>query len=95
MTSKARKSRFFVGLSRKIKTLSWSDRATTKIEPQKDGSIIFSAEVAGTDEVRHWVLSWGKSAEVISPEFLRREIAQELSDCLGKYAPETVEAERV
>jgi len=30
-----------------------------KIEPQKDGSIIFSAEVAGTEEVKHWVSSWG------------------------------------
>jgi predicted DNA-binding transcriptional regulator YafY len=66
-----------------------------KIEPQKDGSIIFSAEVAGTDEVKHWVLSWGTSAEVIAPEYLRQEIAQELSDCLGKYELESVEADRI
>ncbi len=68
---------------------------TQQIEPQKDGSIIFSAEAAGTDEVKHWVLSWGTSAEVIAPEYLRQEIAQELSDCLGKYAPDSIEAETV
>jgi len=68
---------------------------TQQIEPQKDGSIIFSAEVAGTDEVRHWVLSWGKNCEVIEPSSLRQEIAQELSDCLGKYDPESAEVERI
>jgi predicted DNA-binding transcriptional regulator YafY len=65
------------------------------IEPQKDGSIIFSAEVAGTDEVKHWVMSWGRQAEVLEPGNLREEIAQELSDCLGKYELESVEAEKI
>jgi predicted DNA-binding transcriptional regulator YafY len=65
------------------------------IEPQKDGSIIFSAEVAGADEVKHWVMSWGTNAEVLTPEFLRREIAQELSNSLKKYLPESIEAERI
>jgi predicted DNA-binding transcriptional regulator YafY len=66
-----------------------------EIEPQKNGSIIFTAEVAGREEVKHWVMSWGNNAEVISPEFLRREIATELQDCLEKYVPESVEVERV
>jgi predicted DNA-binding transcriptional regulator YafY len=65
-----------------------------KIEPQKDGSIIFSAEVAGTDEARHWVLSWGKNAEVLIPEQLRLEIATELQDSLRKYAQDVEKAER-
>jgi len=41
------------------------------------------------------VLSWGKNAEVISPEYLRQEIAQELSDSLRKYVPESLEAEKI
>jgi predicted DNA-binding transcriptional regulator YafY len=67
---------------------------TQEIEPQKDGSIIFSAEVAGTEEVKHWVLSWGSQAEVIEPGFLREEIAQELKNCLKKYSQELERAER-
>jgi predicted DNA-binding transcriptional regulator YafY len=63
-----------------------------KIEPQKDGSIIFSAEVAGVEEVKHWVLSWGRSCEVIEPQFLREEIAQELSECVEKYSHEIEKA---
>ena len=65
-----------------------------KIVPHKDGSIIFSAEVAGTDEVKHWVLSWGTSAEVIEPELLRRELATELQNSLRKYAQDIEKAER-
>jgi len=65
-----------------------------RIEPQKDGAIVFSAEVAGTDEVRHWVLSWGKNAEVLTPEQLRLEIATELQDSLKKYAQDVEKAER-
>ena len=59
---------------------------TQRIEPQTDGSIVFSAEVAGTDEVKHWVLGWGRHAEILEPEFLRREVVQELSDCVKTYA---------
>jgi predicted DNA-binding transcriptional regulator YafY len=64
-----------------------------EIEPQKDGSIIFSAEVAGTEEVKHWVLSYGNKAEVLEPQHLREEIASELIDCLDKYSEEARKAE--
>jgi predicted DNA-binding transcriptional regulator YafY len=65
-----------------------------KIEAQRDGSIIFSAKVAGTDEVKHWVLGWGKNAEVLTPDFLREKLARELSESLRKYSLETRQAER-
>jgi predicted DNA-binding transcriptional regulator YafY len=87
------KIRFEKKIAGYIKEKIWHH--SQKIEPQKDGSIIFSAEVAGTDEVRHWLLSWGRCAEVITPQFLREEIARELSDCLKKYEPESMELESV
>ena len=65
------------------------------IEPQKDGSIVFSAEVAGTDEVRHWVLSSGNKAKVLKPIYLREEIAGELTKCLDKYSAEARKADRL
>ena len=68
---------------------------TQKIEPQKDGTIIFTAEVAGTDEVRHWVLSWGDKAEILEPALLREEISRELTECLDKYAKEARKAQPV
>jgi predicted DNA-binding transcriptional regulator YafY len=68
---------------------------TQKIEPQKDGSVIFSAEVAGVEEVKHWVLSWGKNAEVIAPDFLRYEITSELRATLKKYLDKAAIADEV
>ena len=58
---------------------------TQRIEAQKDGSIVFSAKVAGTDEVKHWVLGWGKHAEILKPDFLREEVVRDLSDCVKAY----------
>jgi len=35
------------------------------------------AEVAGTDEIRFWVMNWGSHAEVLEPKSLRSEIRAE------------------
>jgi len=45
-----------------------------EINQQDDGSIIFEAEVAGTDEIKFWIISWGSNAEVLEPESIRDEI---------------------
>jgi predicted DNA-binding transcriptional regulator YafY len=59
--------------------------ATQTITPQKDGSILFEARVAGTDEIKFWVMSWGAKAQVLSPESLRNEIISEAEDTLRNY----------
>jgi len=46
-------------------------------ESQKDGSIVFEAEVAGTEEIKFWVMSWGSKALVLEPDSLRQEISAE------------------
>jgi predicted DNA-binding transcriptional regulator YafY len=55
------------------------------IEQQADGSVIFRAEVAGTKEIKFWVMSWGASAQVLAPESLREEIAAEAAGMLQNY----------
>jgi predicted DNA-binding transcriptional regulator YafY len=57
-----------------------------KIHNQKDGSIIFEAEVAGTDEIKFWVMNWGSQAEVLEPEKLREEIRAEAEAMLVHYS---------
>jgi len=44
---------------------------TQEIVPQKDGAIILEAEVAGTEEIKFWVMSWGPKAEVLEPQSVR------------------------
>ncbi len=58
---------------------------TQKIEPQNDGSIIFKARVAGTDEIKFWLLSWGSKAQVLQPAALRDEIISEAQAMLQNY----------
>jgi predicted DNA-binding transcriptional regulator YafY len=48
-----------------------------RIIRQDDGSIIFSVEVAGTDEIKSWIMGWGAQARVLEPPKLQQEIAAE------------------
>ena len=58
---------------------------TQKIEPQKDGSLIFEARVAGTDEIKFWLMSWGSKAQVLFPAALRDEMISEAKAMLQNY----------
>jgi predicted DNA-binding transcriptional regulator YafY len=59
--------------------------ASQKLLPQKDGSMIFEAEVAGTEEIKRWILTWGAKAKVLAPDFLRQEIRREAEKMLKTY----------
>jgi len=67
-----------------IKEKVWQENQ--QISPQSDDSIIFEAEVAGTDEIKFWIMSWGSHALVLEPESLRDEIRAEADAVLAKYA---------
>ena len=54
---------------------------------QDDGSIILETEVAGTDEIRFCIMSWGSGAEVLSLPSLRDEIKEETEMMAGRYEP--------
>jgi predicted DNA-binding transcriptional regulator YafY len=66
-----------------IKEKIWHE--SQRLEPQKDGSIFFEAEVAGTDEIKFWIMSWGSKAQVLEPESLRDEILRETEVMLERY----------
>jgi predicted DNA-binding transcriptional regulator YafY len=55
------------------------------VEKQKDGSLIFKAEIAGTEEIKFWILRWGKDAVVLKPDSLREEIRMEAEGILREY----------
>jgi predicted DNA-binding transcriptional regulator YafY len=57
-----------------------------KITDQKDGSVIFEAEVAGTEEVKFCVLNWGPKALGVEPHLLRDEIRAEVGMMLEEYS---------
>ena len=65
-----------------------------EIHQQDDGSIIFEAEVAGTQEIKFWVMSWGSHALVLEPESLRDEIRAEAEAMYHRYGREAEKEER-
>ena len=66
-----------------IKEKIWHE--SQQIHPKDDGSIIFEAEVAGTDEIGFWIMTWGSKAEVLEPDSLREEIRSEAEMMANRY----------
>jgi predicted DNA-binding transcriptional regulator YafY len=57
-----------------------------KLHERKDGSLVFEAEVAGTQEIKRWVMRFGSKARVLEPESLRVEIRMEAAEMLASYS---------
>ena len=77
------KIHFSADIAGYIREKTW--HASQKIDVQEDGSILFTARVAGTDEIKFWVLRWGDKARVLAPASLRNEIKAEAEAILKNY----------
>jgi predicted DNA-binding transcriptional regulator YafY len=72
--------RFRPSVAARVGETIWHPSQRT--EREADGSLVWRATIAGTIEIRLWVLSWGADVEVVSPAALRSEVA----DILGRAA---------
>jgi proteasome accessory factor B len=75
--------RFDKNVAGYIKERTWHE--SQKIKQNKDGSITVTFTVAGTKEIKYWVLSYGQSAEIMHPKALRDEIKKDLTLALKRY----------
>jgi len=66
-----------------IKEKTWHESQV--ITQQRDGSVIFDAEIAVTAELLSWIMSWGAKAEVLEPESLKDQIHKEALAMLKAY----------
>ncbi len=66
--------RFTPTVAARVGEATW--HASQRVERETDGSLIWRATVAGTIEIRLWILSWGDDVEVLEPEELRKDVAQ-------------------
>jgi len=76
--------KFHGSLDRYLKENIW--HASQVFEKDKDGSLLMSMEVGGLVEVMSWVLGFGRQAEVLEPEHLRKAVAEELVASAEKYS---------
>lgn len=63
---------------------------TQKIKDNSDGSIVFEAEVAGTREIKFWIMRWGAEAQVLAPASLRDELRIEAETVAGYYRGDAI-----
>lgn len=77
------KLRFSAKVARYVARRRW--HPTLAIARGDDGALEATMDVAGTDELKAWVLSFGSECEVVEPRRLREEIAGTLAQALAKY----------
>ena len=75
--------KFSAGVAPLIKEVNW--HSTQRIEDLPDGSILYTATVAGTKEISSWILSYGNQAEVLSPQSLRKKMTAVVEKMHRRY----------
>jgi predicted DNA-binding transcriptional regulator YafY len=75
--------RFAPRVASRVLEATWHPTQTVATEP--DGSLHWRATVAGTIEIRLWILAWGDDVEVLAPESLREDVAGTLRRAVTRY----------
>jgi len=78
------KVRFHKSLTRYLLERHW--HPSQKNKKLKDDSLELTFEVAGTKEIKTWILGFGSLAKVLEPASLVKEIKDDLGKALKSYA---------
>ena len=78
--------RFSPSVAARVREATW--HPTQEVVQDEDGSLTWRATVAGTIEIRLWILSWGDDVEVLAPTELRKDVAQTHRRAGERYAAE-------
>ncbi len=78
------KVRFHKALTRYLLERRW--HPSQKNKKLKDGSLELVFEVAGTKEIKTWIMGFGSLAKVLEPASLVKEIKDDLGKSLKTYA---------
>ncbi|MEY8001470.1 helix-turn-helix transcriptional regulator [Clostridium sp. Mt-5] len=75
--------KFSRNMSHFIEDIKWN--SNQHIDELEDGHILLSLYVDDIEDIKEWVMGFGKSAEIIEPEGLRKNIKLELEELYKKY----------
>jgi proteasome accessory factor B len=76
--------RFAPSVAARVGEATWHPSQAVAELP--DGSLEWRARVAGTIEIRLWILSWGDEVEVLEPAALRAAVAATHARAAARYA---------
>jgi proteasome accessory factor B len=82
--------RFAPRVAARVLEATW--HPTQSVATEADGSLLWRATVAGTIEIRLWILSWGDDVEILAPATLRGDVAATLRQALKRYEETADEA---
>ena len=82
--------RFEPAVAARVRETTW--HPSEQVEVEADGSLRWRATVAGTIEIRVWILQWGHQVEVLEPAELRDEVAAIHRVAAARYKGEPTEA---
>ena len=83
--------RFSPRVARYVEEGRWHE--SQKLKRQRDQSVMAEFRLSDTEEIKRWLLSFGRYAEVLEPESFRKEMHDELAHMIGQYASLPHEAE--
>jgi proteasome accessory factor B len=75
--------RFAPSVAERVGETNW--HPTQRLAGEADGAVRWSATVAGTIEIRLWILSWGDEVEVLEPAELRADVRATLERAAALY----------
>ena len=78
------KVRVSPGWARWVGEKIWHESQKAKMNG--DGSLELMFRVAGLDEIKRWILSFGPEAVVVEPEALKEMVRKDLSRNLAQYS---------
>ena len=77
------KVRFSPTVVRYVQEGKW--HASQKLTHEKDGSLLAEFNLSSTEEIKHWVMSFGQHAVVLEPEGLRESIITDFRASIETY----------
>ena len=72
------------GWARWVSEKIWHE--SQKAKKNGDGILDLTFQVAGPDEIKRWILSFGPEAAVLEPEKLKEMVRKDLSRNLAQYS---------
>jgi predicted DNA-binding transcriptional regulator YafY len=75
--------KFNRNISSFIKEVQWT--VNQNVAELENGNVLLSFYVDDVEDVKEWVMGFGRNAEVIEPEKLRKNIKLELEELCKKY----------
>lgn len=72
---------FLPAVARYVEESTW--HPSQKLTKQRDGSVIAEFTLDGTEEIKRWIMSFGKQAQVTEPEVLRDAIVAEWKEAVA------------